>query len=149
MDRIDNATIARVWQRVNPGEEPTNPAFLNDILYREQQVAAAYAHLLRQGSRRTKQLLNHLYSQKHATIACIKGICVLLGKKVPMPTSPQPYRGTTEAILRRCYAQQLVCIRLYEENSTHPEVGYAFRQLATQARQESQTLLQLLGAFNQ
>lgn len=143
MNRIDNAAVARIWQRVHPQEENIPIAALNDILYRERQIAATYAYLLH----RENKLLRNLYLQKRTAIACIKGLYALLGYTAPQPTPAQHFKGTIEAVLRRCYAQQLVCIRLYEEYSAHPECGHAFSLLVQQARQDSKSLLALLGTF--
>lgn len=153
MESIDREKAARVWQRVTaPAAPHTTPApdarnlqELMNLIAQELADATTYLHLSRRFQGKESGILRRLSEQEQAHTACLKGIYTLLtGSHPPVRTAP-PSQDPPEAILRRCYGQEMHCLAQYEIRQKDPEFGPVFARLAEQEREHCRTILELLG----
>lgn len=153
MESIDKEKAARVWQRVTapanahaaPAPDSRNLQELMSLIAQEWADATTYLHLSRRFQGKESGILRRLSEQEQAHTACLKGIYTLLtGSHPPVRTTP-PSQDPPEAILRRCYGQEMHCLAQYEIRQKDPEFGPVFARLAEQEREHCRTILELLG----
>jgi len=149
METIDRQTAARVWERVTAGTRTPQWSIgeLHDMIAQEWANAATYLQLSRRMQGSHSAALRRLFQQEQSHAACLKGICNLITGTTPTVHAPKLSQEPVDAVLRRCYGQQMRCLARYEARSTDPEYGQVFARLADQERQHCHLLLELLGSL--
>lgn len=149
METIDRQKAARVWERVTAGPESTRWSVegLQGLIAQEWADAATYLHLSRRLQGSQSATLRRMFQQEQAHAACLKGICNLITGTTPTVHAPQPSQEPVEAILRRCYGQEMRSLAQYEARSADPEYGQVFARLADQEREHCHLILELLGSL--
>lgn len=148
MKEIDSQKAARVWQRVQNEEHSaatrndSYPAMVQD----QWQLSALYLQLSRQISGKDGALLLRLARESRAEAMCLRGICILTMGQGPMlsptPAAPAP----VEAMLRRCYGQEVRSLKVCENRSDDPEYGPFFSAMVQQKREHCCRVLELIGS---
>ena len=142
MDQLNNATVQRVWKRVQ-GQGGDS---IGQLLTEEAELAAIYHRLSGQLPQHKKSLFSLTEAaQRHRH--CLQGILRLSQGKSHQPPSLPPRQETQQGLL--CKAYNLLtktantCLRLSQE----PEYGSVFAQIAKQKQEQSLLLLEILGAL--
>ena len=145
MENIDPAKAARVWQRVQGGQNK-DPEELVSLVVGEQTDAATYLQLSRRFHGKEAVIFRQLYEQELSHTACIKGMYQMLtGKPLP-PQAAQPVLGEhILATLRRCYGREMQSLAAFEARMQDPEYGQVFSHLARQEREHCRILLTVIG----
>lgn len=122
---------AQVWQRVHPTDNG------------EQQTLQGLLQLLAQDRAFLQQKLGEVpLTREYADqIACLKGILILSGGKLPRNV-PNPKSSLT---LGRCYDHALQRLSAYQLRSADPIYGPVFRQLAQQTQHHCQLITESIG----
>lgn len=147
---FEGQKAARVWQRVQGQQaEQTNGRccdHLQGLIMDQLQLTAMYLQLSRQISGRDGATLMRLARESKAQAACMRGVLTIAGAPIP-GTGPVPVQnGTMDAMLRRCYGQELRLLKEYENRRTDGEYGPVFDRMAQRSREHCCTLLELAGA---
>ena len=149
MNGINSQMAARVWERVHaaPQEEP-NPGHALPMLIATEWVAAAtYLHLSRRFQGKESRMLRQMFQEEQSHAACLRGIYTLItGQHASVKAPPVP-QDNTQAILRRCYGEEMRSLAEYEQWSAHREYGPVFARLAQQERDHCRILLEILGSL--
>ena len=153
MHTYDPQKAARVWQRVQNGQEETRQARLNDslqeLIMNEWIAAATYLRLARKMQPKQAAVLQRLGSEEHAHAACLKGIYTLITGEKAVIRTPQPEVEAPELTLRKCYGREMRSLKEYESRSDDPEYGHVFERLARQEREHCRAVLELIGSLEQ
>jgi len=146
METYDKAKAARVWQRVQ-GEIASNPAQgLQGLIAEEWADAAIYLSLSRRVQGNAAAILKKMGQEEQSHMACLKGICTLLGAGRPEVPAPPPVdKAPVAVLLRRCYGREMRCLAQYESRAADPEYGQIFARIAQQEREHCRQILELLG----
>lgn len=147
MEMIDPQKAARVWQRVQCGNEP-DPESLVPLAATEAGDAAAYLQLSRRFQGKEAAALRQLYEQELSHAACLRGMYQMLtGNRLPLPAVQNPVGENTQAALRRCYGREMQSLAAYEARMNDPQYGQVFARLAQQERNHCHILLTLIGSL--
>lgn len=150
MKEIDSQKAARVWQRVQgEGHLPAVKSGQYPALIQDQwQLSTFYMQLSRQMPGKDGAVLLRLAREARAAAMCLRGICSLTtGQSAalsPIPAQPSP----AEAMLRRCYGQELRLLKEYENRCGDAEYGAVFTALVQRAQEHCCKLLELIGSMN-
>ncbi len=150
-ERINKEMAKRVWDRVQatPKEQPVLPMqhtdTLQSLIVEEWQQAQCYDGLSRKLAGRHKTVMQELYREKKAQIACLKGICTMCSGTAANIRAVQPVMGETSKMLRQCYSRQLRCLARYEAAANDGEYGPVYKGMADQNRRHCRILLEILG----
>lgn len=146
----DEQKAARVWQRVQ-GERQEQPPQRGDqlrgLIMEQLQLASAYLQLARLWPGRDGAVLMRLSREAKMQAVCLKGILSLTEGQSPAISIPQPQPSQPEAILRRCYGQELRLSKAYEARRTDPEYGPVFEKMTARGREHCVAVLELLGSI--
>lgn len=145
----DAQKAARVWQRVQEGKQPPvrQGEPLAALILEHMQLSSLYMQMSRQRSGQESTVLMGLARQARMQAACLRGIVALTGGNNPA-FSPTPMPNTApDALLRRCYGQELRLLREYENRREDPEYGPVYDRLAHREQEHCCTLLELIGSF--
>ena len=149
MMEYDTQKAARVWQRVQEGKQPSprQGEPLAALILEHMQLSSLYMQMSRQRSGQESTVLMGLARQARMQAACLRGIAVLTGGSNPA-FSPTPMSNTaSDALLRRCYGQELRLLREYENRREDPEYGPVFERMARREQEHCCTLLELIGSM--
>jgi rubrerythrin len=145
MENIDPAKAARVWQRVQGGQN-RDPEELVTLAAYEQSDAAMYLQLSRRFQGKEAATLRQLYEQELSHAACLKGMYQMLtGNHLPVSAAQPAVGENTQAALRRCYGREMQSLAAYEARVNDPEYGQVFQRLAQQEREHCRILLTVIG----
>ena len=150
MEPIDNAKVARVWQRVK-AEAPPPPAAVRpeqgilELIAGEWADAATYSRLSRHYRGHQRNRLQKMAAQAHSKVACLKGLYTLMTGALPTVRSNPPAALPTEQALRHCYTRESHRLARYTHRSNDPAYGQVFARLAEQSRQHCRLIPELLG----
>lgn len=155
MHTYDSQKAARVWQRVQAGQDTPREAVraetlsdnLQELIMNEWTAAATYLRLARQMQPREAQVLQRLAREEHSHAACLKGIYHLITGNQAVIRSPKPENETPELTLRRCYGGEMRSLKEYESRSDDPQYGHVFARLAEQEREHCRAVLELIGGL--
>ena len=152
MHTYDPQKAARVWQRVQAGQEDPKQARLNDnlqeLIMNEWIAAATYLRLARQMQPKQAAVLQRLGTEEHAHAACLKGIYTLITGEKPLVPPPAVSDDPQEIMLRRCYGREMRCLSQYESRMGDPQYGHIFRSLARQEQEHCHKILEILGTLS-
>ena len=149
MKETDVQKEVRVWQRVR--QEPQTAAApqvsenLQGLIMEQMQVSAAYLQLSHRTGGVEATTLMRLARQSRSQAACLKGLHLLVTEEASEARIIPVQKGTMEAMLRRCYGQELRLMKAYEKHSTDPEYGPVFERMAQRAREHCCLILELVG----
>ena len=122
---------AQVWQRVHPTEAGE-----------QQTLQGLLQHLAQDRAFLQRTLGDVPLTREYADqIACLKGILVLSGGKLPRTVSNLG-KGLT---LGHCYDHALQRLSAYQLRSADPVYGPVFRQLAQQTQRHCQWITESIG----
>lgn len=151
MTTYDPQKAARVWQRVQAGQEESHQEKrsdnLQELIMNEWIAAATYLRLARQMPPKQAAVLQKLGSEEHAHAACLKGIYTLITGEKAVTRTPQPEVEAPELTLRRCYGREMRSLKEYESRMNDPEYGHVFARLADQERAHCRAVLELIGSL--
>lgn len=149
MNGINSQMAARVWERVHAvPQEGQNPGQALPVLIAAEWAAAAtYLHLSRRFQGKESRMLRQMFQEEQSHAACLRGIYTLItGQHASVKAPPIP-QDNTQAILRRCYGEEMRSLAEYEQWSAHREYGPVFARLAQQERDHCRILLEILGSL--
>ena len=150
MMEIDARKEARVWQRVQG--EKQEPAVQNRgdnlpaLIMEQLQLSAAYSHLSRIYPGRDGTVFMRLAREARNQGVCLKGILKLMTGQNPSVATAPPQISAPDAMLRRCYGQELRLLREYESRCADPEYGPVFDRMASRNREHCGTVMELIGS---
>lgn len=151
MKEADVQKEVRVWQRVRQETQtataPRVSENLQELIMEQMQVSAAYLQLSHRMGGVEATTLMRLARQARAQAACLKGIHVLVTEEVSETRIIPVQKGNMEALLRRCYGQELRLMKAYEKHGTDPEYGPVFERLTQRAREHCCLILELIGGL--
>lgn len=151
MPTYDPQKAAQVWQRVNShraeAQTEDRAAQLPELIMNEWTAAVTYLQLARQMQPREAAVLQRLYREEQAHMACLKGIYTLITGEKAVIRAPQPAVESPERTLRQCYGGEMRSLREYERLSEDPEYGHVFRKLAQQEQEHCRAVLELIGGL--
>lgn len=147
----DAQKAARVWQRVQGEKQEQMPQQRSDslpaLIMEQLQLSAAYAQLARQIQGKEGAVFMRLAREAKAQAVCLKGIMTLMTGPVPEIGIGQQQSSTTEAMLRRCYGQEMRLMKAYESRRSDAEYGPVFERMAGRGREHCCILLELIGGL--
>ena len=149
MKESDIQKEVRVWQRVRQEAQaaPQLRENLQGLIMEQTQLAAAYLQLSHRTGGVEATTLMRLSRQSRAQAACLKGVYALIAEGESEARIVPAQKGTKEALLRRCYGQELRLLQSYEKYSTDPEYGPVFERMAQRAREHCCLVMELIGGF--
>ena len=146
---FEGQKAARVWQRVQgQPEQPQNCRccdHLQGLIMDQQQLTAMYLQLSRQISGRDGATLMRLARESKAQAACMRGVLAISGAQMPSCGPVPAQNGTMDAMLRRCYGQELRLMKEYENRKADAEYGPVFDRMAGRSREHCCALMELAG----
>lgn len=146
---FDGQKAARVWQRVQ-GQQTEQPGskccdHLQGLIMDQLTLSSMYLQLSRQFSGRDGATMMRLARESRAQAACMRGVLMIAGAQMP-GAGPVPVQsGSMDAMLRRCYGQELRLLKEYENRKTDGEYGPVFDRMAGRSREHCCALLELAG----
>lgn len=144
MNPYDSKMAARVWQRVQATQEPTDFSAEILLLIAEEAQDSALYHLLSKNTSKGKAaILESLLRSSRQSLAILRGIHYLLTGS--HPTAVPAQSNISSVSLRHCYGDTLRRSIRYGQLCSQSEYTSAFAQLETLSRQRCVLLLQLLG----
>lgn len=149
MKEYDPQKAARVWQRVQNEKQDTAQPQRNDnlqaLIMEHLQLSAMYLQLSRQLTGTESAALMRLAREARTQAACLKGLCVLIMEQSPQVRIAPVPKSASDALLRRCYGQELRLLKEYENRRTDAEYGPVFERMAQRAREHCCAVLELMG----
>jgi hypothetical protein len=149
MMEIDSRKEARVWQRLQAekqeGKNQSHGENLQALVMEQLQLSAVYSHLARVCPGRDGAVFMRLAREAKIQALCLKGILKLITGQNPSVAATPPQSSLSEAMLRRCYGQELRLLREYESRCTDTEYGPVFDRMAGRNREHCAALMELIG----
>ena len=149
MMEIDSRKEARVWQRVQGEKQETGTQSRGEnlpaLIMEQLQLSAAYSHLSRIYPGRDGAVFMRLAREARTQGVCLKGVLKLVTGQNPSVTAVPPQISPPDAMLRRCYGQELRLLRVYENRCTDVEYGPVFDRMASRNREHCGTVMELIG----
>lgn len=147
----DTQKAARVWQRVQ-GEKQEAPTMqrsdnLAALIMEQLQLSAVYQQLSRQMTGKDGALFMRLAREAKTQALCLKGIMTIVTGQAPTVGSAPAQISTRDAMLRRCYGQELRLLKEYENRCSDAEYGPVYTRMVARGREHCCTLLELIGGL--
>ena len=146
---MDERKAARVWQRVQGEKQeaaaPPSREDLPALMMEQLQLASAYLQLARLSPGKDGAVFVRLSREAKAQAVCLKGLLTLITGQSPAIGIPQSQPSQTDAMLRRCYGQELRLWKAYEGRRGDAEYGPVFDRMAARGREHCITVMELIG----
>lgn len=148
MEKLDKELQNRVWQRVQQRQLPDMPTLgrenLKPLILAAQENSQAYQDVSRRLPGEDSQKLRRLRKETQGAIACMKGICHVLGEPVKVPQLTPEKEPVKRTLMKCCHRERRLWAE-WDQRGADPEFGPVYRQLARQAAEHWAALLELLG----
>ena len=134
----------KIWHRVKAEAQAVTEG-VPGLAATALAQAALYSALARQMQGPAKNILLTLQEEQQHCARCLKGIYRMATGNPMKPAVVPPSAENREAALRKCYAQSLKNLAVYDSRAFHPEYGPVFTHLAAKTREACCALVELMG----